>query len=74
MAIVEPWSDRLGLPHLSGKGSALRALLQALPGVAKRERKRQVRVSMPAPRWSAARAAGYRRVWHGAMLVFERRL
>lgn len=74
MAVVEPWGDRLRLPHLSGRGPDLRALLRALPSVARRERKRHVAVSMPAPRWAAARAAGYRRVWHEAMLVFERRL
>lgn len=74
MAIVEPRSDRLRLTHVSGKGPALRTLLRALPGVAKRERKRHVAISMPATRWSAARAAGYRKVWDDAMLVFERRL
>lgn len=73
-AIVTQYRDRLRLPYVAGRGAELRALLESLRGEAKRRGMRSVAVGLRRDMWAAARAAGYRRVWDDAMLVFERRL
>lgn len=78
LAIVEPYQDRLRARFLAGRGPALRALLRSLPGEARRLGEGRVGFALPAPRWRAAEAAGYRRGYRRpneeAMLIFERAL
>lgn len=74
LAIVTPYKDRLRVPYLAGSGRSVRALLGALRGEAKRSGKRSVAIRLRSDHWRAARAAGYRRMWDDAMLVYEKRL
>jgi len=74
MAIVAPYGERLGVAHLAGRGRPLHALLRGLPALAKRLRRKRVALAVPATGWRTTRAAGYRRPWREAQLIFERRL
>ncbi len=66
--------SRLRVRLLAGSAGAMRALLSSLRGEARRSRVERATVLPPAPLWRTVRAAGYRRRWREAILVFERRL
>jgi len=74
VAIVAPHRERLGVAFLAGRGRPLVALLRALPAEAKRLRRKRVALAVPATRSRVVRAAGYRRGWPEAQLIFEGRL
>ena len=74
MVVLEPYEDRLRMRVLAGSGTHLVDLLRELPALAAAKQKRRVGMTVEARHWRALRAAGYRRPWRGAMLLFEKRL
>jgi ribosomal-protein-alanine N-acetyltransferase len=81
IAIAEPqrpnrWMgrSRLRIRFVAGSRSATRELLVALRGEARVARMDRAGIAPPDELWPVVRAAGYRRRWHEAMHVFERRL
>lgn len=73
-AIVEPGDDAIRLSYLAGRGRAVRELLSGLRAEALRQRKKRVGLNLWSKWWRAAEAAGYRKRWPDAHVVFERKL
>ena len=66
--------SRLRIRLVAGARSDVRELLVALRGQARVARVDRAGIAPPSELWSVVSAAGYRRRWHEAMDVFERRL
>jgi len=66
--------SRLRIRLAAGRPAAVRDLLEALRGEARAGGVARVGIAPPKQQWPIAAAAGYRRRWHEAMYVYEKRL